>query len=69
VPYLNWNRDNRQVKLNANYADNADPNWAVPVFRERLPKQARQEGIHNLDAFLVKRLEPAAEHFSYLVKI
>lgn len=31
VPYLNFNVDNRQMKLNANRCDNANPNWSVPL--------------------------------------
>jgi hypothetical protein len=34
LPYLNWNRDDRQFKLNANYASNQNDNWSVPSFRE-----------------------------------
>lgn len=34
MPYVNFNRDNRQVKLNANWYDNGNDNLAVPVFRE-----------------------------------
>jgi hypothetical protein len=34
VPYVNFNRADRQVKLNANYRDNGNDNLAVPVFRE-----------------------------------
>ncbi|MEA3453101.1 MAG: hypothetical protein U9Q96_02065 [Patescibacteria group bacterium] len=34
VPYLHWYRDNRQVDMNARYADNIHAYWAVPVFRE-----------------------------------
>lgn len=39
VPYVNFNRDNRKVKLNANWYDNANDNLAVPVFRESLLKE------------------------------
>ena len=38
VPNLNFNRDNRQVKLNADNRDNRNDNWAVPEFRERFTK-------------------------------
>jgi hypothetical protein len=34
VPYLNWNRNDRKVKLNANWADNVNNNWAAPVVRD-----------------------------------
>lgn len=34
VPYLNRWDDNRQLKLNANWADNADSNWASPSVRD-----------------------------------
>jgi len=34
VPYLNWNRINRQVKLNANWSDNRNQKWAAPVLRD-----------------------------------
>jgi len=42
APNVNFNLDDRQVKLNANHADNENDNWAVPVFlgstqRERAP--------------------------------
>ena len=31
VPNLNWNSGNRKVKLNANWDDNRNYNWACPV--------------------------------------
>lgn len=31
VPYLNWNRNDRKVNLNANWAENVNNNWAAPV--------------------------------------
>jgi hypothetical protein len=34
VPYLNWNQFNRKVKLNANWDDNRNYNWACPVRRD-----------------------------------
>jgi hypothetical protein len=34
VPYLNWNRDDRKVQLNANWSDNRNQNWAAPVVRD-----------------------------------
>lgn len=34
VPYLNRWDDNRQLKLNANWADNDNPNWASPSVRD-----------------------------------
>lgn len=34
VPILNWNRHNRKVNLNANWDDNRDSNYAVPVCRD-----------------------------------
>lgn len=41
VPYFHWHRDNRKVKLNANWDDNSNRNYAAPVvwdcsFRERV---------------------------------
>lgn len=40
VPYVNFNRDDRQVKLNANPDDNSNDNLAVPCFRES-PSRSR----------------------------
>lgn len=34
VPILNWNRNNRKVKLNTNWDDNRNPDYAVPVCRD-----------------------------------
>ena len=34
VPYLNRWDDNRQLKLNGNWADNADGHWASPSVRD-----------------------------------
>ena len=34
VPYLNRRDDDRQLKLNDNWADNANDNWASPSVRE-----------------------------------
>lgn len=34
VPYVNWNRDNAKVKLNANWRSNDNSNYSVPVLRE-----------------------------------
>jgi hypothetical protein len=34
VPYLNRWDDNRQLKLNANRADNSNANWASPSVRD-----------------------------------
>jgi len=34
VPYVNFNRDDRQVKLNANPADNSNDNLAVPSLQD-----------------------------------
>lgn len=36
VPIANRNRANRKLKLNANFADNGNPNYCVSVFRECL---------------------------------
>lgn len=36
VPILNWNRTNRKVNLNANWDDNRNSNYAVPVRRDYL---------------------------------
>lgn len=35
LPYLNWNSANRKVKLNANWDDNRNYNWACPVVVRR----------------------------------
>lgn len=34
VPYLNRWDDNRQLKLNANWADNSNDNWSSPSVRD-----------------------------------
>jgi hypothetical protein len=34
VPYVNWNRDNSQVNLNANWRSNDNSNYSVPTLRE-----------------------------------
>ena len=34
VPYVNFNRDNQQVKLNSNPDDNSNDNLSVPSFRD-----------------------------------
>ncbi len=34
VPILNWNRNNREVNLNANWDDNRNQNYAVPRCRD-----------------------------------
>jgi hypothetical protein len=34
VPYLNRWDDNRQLKLNANWASNANSRWASPSVRD-----------------------------------
>lgn len=38
VPYVNFNRDNHQVKLNSNWNDNSNDNLAVPVLWESLSR-------------------------------
>lgn len=37
VPYVNWNRDNGQVNLNANWRSNDNSNYSVPDLRESPP--------------------------------
>jgi len=39
VPYVNLDRDDRQVNLNTNGCDNGNDNLAVPAFREFSLKQ------------------------------
>jgi hypothetical protein len=34
VLYVNWNSVNGKVKLNANWVDNHNQNWAAPVLRD-----------------------------------
>jgi hypothetical protein len=34
VPNVNFNDENRQVKLNSNWNDNSNDNLAVPSFRD-----------------------------------
>ncbi|TAK05031.1 hypothetical protein EPO33_03490 [Patescibacteria group bacterium] len=34
VPYVNFNSDNEQVKLNANWHSNDNSNYSVPALRE-----------------------------------
>lgn len=40
-PYLNWNQTNRKVKLNANWTDNVNNQWAAPVLEGLLEKYKR----------------------------
>ena len=40
VPNLNFNRDNRKIKLNYNWNDNCNPKWAVPSFFRDSPSQS-----------------------------
>ena len=39
VPNLNFNRDDRKIKLNYNWNDNHNPNWSVPSFVRESPSQ------------------------------
>jgi hypothetical protein len=42
VPNLNFNRDNRKIKLNYDWYDNHNSHWAVPSFvRDSLSQIAR----------------------------
>ncbi len=41
-PYLNRWADDRQLKLNANWADNVNHNWSAPSFRDYLGKDFNQ---------------------------
>lgn len=38
VPNLNFDRDDRKVRLNYNWYDNANSNWAVPSSRDSSPQ-------------------------------
>ena len=61
VPNVNFNRDNRKVKLNANSDDNANDNWSVPSSRECA---CRRDAVKASFLLLGKRFHPPAEHLS-----
>ncbi len=44
VPYVNWNRDNAKVKLNANWRSNENSDYSVPVLRESSPTAGAPSG-------------------------
>lgn len=44
VPYVNFNSDNGQVKLNANWHSNDNSNYSVPALRESSSQTPRLSG-------------------------
>ena len=62
VPNVNFDRDDRKVKLNANWSDNANDNWSVPVPRECLSKRTPR-GV-----LLANGFEPPTNHLASLVQ-
>lgn len=66
VPILNWNRPNRKVNLNANWDDNHNWNYAVPVCRD-YSNNLRGCGYRTLLVF--EALNPAAQHAAYLMQV
>lgn len=63
MPILNWNRINRKANLNANWDDNRNWNYAVPVVRD----YSNYKGL-SFESPLFNRFEPAAEHAASFVE-
>jgi len=58
VPYVNFNYDDRQVKLNSNWNDNSNDNLAAPSFRDS-PSRPR---LIRAGSHLSERMYPSAQH-------
>ncbi len=58
MPNLNWNADNRKVKLNANNSDNRNEKWAVPVLRESSPKKNHRAYRFGVSVYEIDFIQP-----------
>ncbi len=56
VPNVHFNRDDRKIKLNYDWYDNDNSNWAVPSFVRDSPSQTpvRMAGVCFLHGELVE---------------
>jgi len=55
VPILNWNRHNRKVNLNANWDDNHNWNYALPVRRDY---SRSKRGANSRPVYLINLSQP-----------